>query len=68
MIFYEEQLWGTASAITVDICQTNDWNKNKIVASVTASNWEIISKNIYHKIKKTFKKLLISLQILICKL
>ena len=24
MIFYEEQLWGTASAITVDICQTND--------------------------------------------
>ena len=68
MIFYEEQLWETASAITVDICQTNDWNKNKIVVSVTASNWEIISKNIYHKIKKTFKKLLISLQILICKL
>ena len=43
---FEEQLRKTSSAITVDICLIKDWNKNIIGASITASNWEIISKNI----------------------
>ena len=30
MIFFEEHLWGTAIAITTDICLTKDWNKNII--------------------------------------
>ena len=58
MIFFEEHLWGTASAITTDICLNKGWNKKIIVASITDSNYEIILKN--HKIKKTFKKFLIS--------
>ena len=45
MIFLEEHLWETASAITKNICLTKDWNKNIIDAS-TASIWKIISKNI----------------------
>ena len=46
MILSEEQLWGTASAITTNICLTKDWNKNIIGASITATIWKIISKNI----------------------
>ena len=46
MIFFEEHLWGTGSAITTNICLTKDWNKNIIGASITASIWKIISKNI----------------------
>ena len=46
MIFLEEHLWGTASAITTNICLTKDWNKNIVSASITASIWKIISKNI----------------------
>ena len=55
MIFLEEHLRGTASAITTNICLTKDSNKDIIGVSITASIWKIISK-IYHKIKKTFKK------------
>ena len=43
MIFFEEQLWKTASAITTNICLTKD--KNIIGALITASIWEIILKN-----------------------
>ena len=44
MIFFEEQLWRTASAITTtNICLTKD--KNIIGALITASIWEIILKN-----------------------
>ena len=46
MIFFEKHLWGTASVVTIDIFLTKDWNKNVIDASITASNWEVISKNI----------------------
>ena len=46
MMFLEEHLWGTASAITTNICLTKDWNKNVAGASSTASIWKIISKNI----------------------
>ena len=42
MIFFEEQLWRTASAITTNICLTKD--KNIIGALITASIWEIILK------------------------
>ena len=44
--FFEEHLWETASATTTGICLTEDWHKNIIGTSVTASNWEIFSKNI----------------------
>ena len=37
---------GTDSGITKKICLTKGWNKNIIGASVTASIWKIISKNI----------------------
>ena len=37
MIFFEEHLAGTASAITTDICLTKDSNKNKC-ASIAANN------------------------------
>ena len=43
---FEEHLWETASATTTGVCLTKDWHKNIIGASVTASNWEIFSKNI----------------------
>ena len=46
MIILEEQLWGTASAITTKIYLTKDRNKNIIGASITATAWKIISKNI----------------------
>ena len=46
MIILEEHLWGTASAITTKIYLTKDWNKNIIGASITATIWKIISKNI----------------------
>ena len=46
MIFLEEHLWGTASAIATNICLTKDRNKNKTGASITASIWKIISKNV----------------------
>ena len=46
MTFFEEHLWGTASAITMNICLTKDCNKNIIGASITASIWKIILKNI----------------------
>ena len=49
MIFLEEHLWGTASAITANICLTKDWNENIIGASVTASIGKIISKSISNK-------------------
>ena len=42
MIFFQERLQGTASAITTNICLT----KYIIGASVTASIWKIVSKNI----------------------
>ena len=45
MIFLEEHLWGTASAITKDICLNKGWNKKIIGASITDSNYAIISKN-----------------------
>ena len=41
MMFFEEQLRGTVSSITVDICLTKDWDENT-GAPVTAYNWEII--------------------------
>ena len=56
MILLEEHLRGTASAITTDICLTKDRNKNIIGASITASNWEIILKNISQN-KEMFKKI-----------
>ena len=65
MIFLEEHLWGTTSAITTNICLTRDWNKNIIGASITASIWEKIEK---YKIEKPSKMFLISLQILLCEL
>ena len=46
MIFLEEHLSETASAITTNIYLTKNWNKNIIGASITASIWKIISKNI----------------------
>ena len=46
VIFLEEHLWRTASAIITNICLTKDLNKNIIGASITASIWKIISKNI----------------------
>ena len=46
MIFLEEHLWGTTSAITTNIYLTKDWNKNIIGALITTSIWKIISKNI----------------------
>ena len=55
MIHLEEHLRGTASAITTDICLTKDRNKNIIGDSITASNWEIVSKNISQS-KEKFKK------------
>ena len=60
-MFVEEHLWGTASAITMNICLTKDWNKNIIGVSITSTFWKIISeKKEYkifknHKIKETFK-------------
>ena len=44
--FFEEHLWETASATTTGICLTEDWHKNIIGTSVTASKGEIFSKNI----------------------
>ena len=44
--FFEEHLWVTASASTTGVFLTADWHKNIIGTSVTASNWEIFSKNI----------------------
>ena len=41
-----KHLWRTASAIATGIFLTEDWNKNIAGASITANNWEIISKNI----------------------
>ena len=55
MIFLEEHLWGTASAITTNICYTKDWNKNIIGASVTPGISKIISKNISWN-KEIFQK------------
>ena len=46
MIFLEENLWATASAITTNICLTKNWNKNIIGASITGRISKIISKNI----------------------
>ena len=46
MIFLKEHLWGTAFAITTNICLTKDLNKNIIGALIAASIWEIISKNV----------------------
>ena len=42
----QEHLWGTAFAITTNICLTKDLNKNIIGALIAASIWEIISKNV----------------------
>ena len=57
MIFFEEHLWGTASAITTNICLTKDWNKNKIkyVLQLRQAFGKLFRK-ICHKIKKIFKK------------
>ena len=38
MVFFDEHLWGNASAITTDTCLTKDLNKNIIGASIIASN------------------------------
>ena len=46
MIFLQKHMWGTASAITSNISLIKDRNKNIIGASITASIWKIISKNI----------------------
>ena len=37
MIFFEEHLWGTASAITKNIYLTKDWNKKKVFDQSTNS-------------------------------
>ena len=37
----QEHLWGTAFAITTNICLTKDLNKNIIGALIAASIWEI---------------------------
>ena len=42
----QEHLWGTAFAITTNICLTKDLNKNIIGALIAASIGEIISKNV----------------------
>ena len=47
MTFLEKHLWGTVFAITEKIYLTKDGNKNVIAASISASIWKIISKNIY---------------------
>ena len=46
MIFPEEHLWETVSAITTNTFLTKYWNENTIGASITASIWRITSKNI----------------------
>ena len=46
MIFFEEHLCGTACAIIKNICLIKDRNEIIIGASITASIWKIISKNI----------------------
>ena len=66
MIFFEENLWGTASGIKTNNCFTKYLNKNIIGVSITAIILKIISRKLqqlfgklfrkkYHKIKKTFK-------------
>ena len=47
MTFLEKHLWGTVFAITEKIYLTKDGNKNVIGASISASIWKIILKNIY---------------------
>ena len=47
MTFLEKHLCGTVFAITKKIYVTKDGNKNVISASISASIWKIISKNIY---------------------
>ena len=46
MIFLEEHLRGTVSAITANICLTKDCNKNITGASITARIWKVFPKNI----------------------
>ena len=46
MFFLKEHLQETAFAITTNISLTKDWNKNIVGASVTASTWKSILKNI----------------------
>ena len=46
MIFLEEHLRGTVSAITANICLTKDCNKNITGASIKARIWKVFPKNI----------------------
>ena len=46
MILLEEQLWGSASAIQTNIRLTKDLINNKKGASITASIWKIVLKNL----------------------
>ena len=55
IIFLEEYLWVSVSEITTNICLIKDWNKNIIGASITASTWKIILKDI-SKNKENFQK------------
>ena len=66
IIFFEEYLWG----ILLQLQLTFIWQKIEIkiyVLQLALAIKKLFGK-IYYKIKKIFKKFLISLQILVCKL
>ena len=66
IIFFEEYLWG----ILLQLQLTFIWHKIEIkiyVLQLALAIKKLFGK-IYYKIKKIFKKFLISLQILVCKL